>query len=197
MRRRAPWTTLGLILLGVVSSWLVACKQSDDVSTDPATDTEEEQPLPLSEDRETEQISLLFPGEGDRLYPETREIPAEGAVEGRIQAVVEALLAGPTTDGLRPPLPDGVRVQAVHLLEEQGTLVLDLGPPEGESPMVTGSMREMLAVYSLVNTVTSTFPEVERLQILWNGRQPTTFAGHIDTSRPLVPNPGLLAVSAQ
>ncbi len=197
MRRRAPWTALGLLSLGLVSSWLVACKTSEDSSTNPATDTEKEQPLPLSEDRETEQISLLFPGEGDRLYPEMREIPAEGALEGRVRTVVEALLAGPTTDGLRPPLPGGVRVQAVHLLEEQGTLVLDLGPPEGEGPMVTGSTREMLAVYSLVNTVTSTFPEVERLQILWDGRQPITFAGHIDTSRPLLPNPGLLAVSAQ
>lgn len=197
MRRHAPWVVVSLLFLGAVSFWLGGCKKPDESRTGAASSNEEQPLEPLSEDLETEQVSLLFPGEGDRLYPETREIPIAATLEGRIQTVLEALLAGPTTSGLRPPLPDGVRIQAVHLLEQQGTAVLDLGPPEGEGPPVTGSMREMLAVYSLVNTVTSTFAEVERLQILWDGRQPKTFAGHIDTSRPLGPNPSLLSVSAQ
>ncbi len=34
-------------------------------------------------------------------------------------------------------------------------------------------------------------PGARSLVVLWNGRQPRTFGGHIDTSRPLLPAPEL------
>ena len=51
----------------------------------------------------------------------------------------------------------------------------------------------MLTVYSLVNTVLLNFEQLDRVVLLWNGRQLRTFAGHVDTMRPLAANPDLIA----
>lgn len=191
MKRRAPWVIAGLVLVAGVAFLLGRYRASQEQQVPPEVGSPEIDVIP--EEIETETVELFFPGEGDRLYPEAREVPVSVSVEKRIRVTVEALLAGPLTDGLRPPLPDGIKVLAVHFLESRATVVLDLGLAEGETPSTTGSMREMLSFYSLVNTVTANFPQVERLQLLWDGRQPETFAGHLDTSRPLGPNRSLQA----
>ncbi len=51
----------------------------------------------------------------------------------------------------------------------------------------------MLTVYSLVNTVLLNTEGAERLVLLWNGQQPMTFAGHLNTARPLKANRDLVA----
>ena len=54
------------------------------------------------------------------------------------------------------------------------------------SKLALGSEDELLAVYSFVNTVVLNGIEgVDRVVLLWDGRQPETFAGHVDVSRPL------------
>ena len=57
--------------------------------------------------------------------------------------------------------------------------------------LALGTQDELLAVYSLVNTVALNHIEgVETVVLMWDGRQPETFAGHIDVSRPLSPDSG-------
>jgi hypothetical protein len=51
----------------------------------------------------------------------------------------------------------------------------------------------MLSVYSLVDTVLLNVPEIEAMVLLWNGRQPQAFAGHVDTSLPLRADRDLIA----
>ncbi len=135
---------------------------------------------------------LYFPDTGGRLQAERREVPASAEVTERISAVVETLLDGPSGSGMRPPLPGNVSVRRVYLAED-GLAFLDLESPEGAPPPASGSLREMLTVYSLVNTVLLNFEEIEEIVLLWNGRQLTTFAGHLDTMRPLAVNNELIA----
>lgn len=194
MNRRVVLAIAGLILVTAAAFMTAQVFGPNRKATAPEVETPEVELT--TEEVETEVIELLFPGEGNLLYSEPREMPAVGTIDQRIQAVIETLLAGPTSAGFRPPLPDGVKVLAVHFLEREGTVVLDLGAPEEEGPLAMGSRREMLSAYSLVNTVTSNFEGAERLQLLWNGRQPVTFAGHLDTSRPLAPNSSLQASPA-
>lgn len=142
---------------------------------------------------ETMTAALYFPGFGNRLKVERRELPANGDAAERIATVVEALLAGPQSSGMGAPLPDSVSLRKVYLAD--GTIFLDLESAEGASPPASGSLREMLAVYSLVNTVLLNFEEAETLVLLWNGRQLRTFAGHLDTTRPLTANLDLILTS--
>jgi hypothetical protein len=46
----------------------------------------------------------------------------------------------------------------------------------------------MQRVYSVVDSLTANIPEVKQVVLLWNGVQRETFSGHLDTSRPLLPN---------
>jgi hypothetical protein len=42
----------------------------------------------------------------------------------------------------------------------------------------------LLTVYAIVNAVTANLSSVERVQILIDGRQADTLAGHVDLRRP-------------
>lgn len=135
---------------------------------------------------------LYFPGEGGRLYPEERELPRGDDPSERIGTLVSALLAGPEQPATRAPLPDGVSVRKVYLVDGT-TVYLDLSSQDGAPPPASGSWREMQTVYSLVNTVLLNVTEARQMVLLWNGRQLQTFAGHLDTMRPLEPQTSLIA----
>jgi hypothetical protein len=137
--------------------------------------------------------NLYFPGEGGLLYAERREIvSAPGAAE-RARAVVAALLAGPQAAGLQPPFPGGVEVGSVAVVGD--VAYVDLRAPEQPAPPSGGSLREMLMVYSVVDSVLLNIPEVQRVALLWNGVQRESFSGHLDTARPLAADTSLVAQS--
>ena len=141
---------------------------------------------------ESAAATLYFPGPGARLRSETRELPAEKTAERRARRVVEALLAGPETPGLFAPLPEGIEIGSVFLAAD-GTLFLDLEADEGPASLAWGSKQELLSVYSLVNSLLANEPRALRVMLLWSGQQSTTFAGHVDVTRPLIRHPGLVA----
>jgi hypothetical protein len=44
---------------------------------------------------------------------------------------------------------------------------------------------ELMTVYAIVNAVTTNLPAVQRVQILIDGKEADTLAGHVDLRRPL------------
>lgn len=137
-------------------------------------------------------VELYFPGEGGRLYREPRDVPATEDLAERVTILARAVLAGPETAGLGLPLPSGTTLSGVDI-GESGVVYLDLAGEAGQPPPPSGSRQEMLMVYSLVDSVALNLEEVEQIVLLWNGTQRATFAGHLDTTRPLVPDTSLLA----
>jgi hypothetical protein len=137
---------------------------------------------------------LYFPGRGDKLYPERRALSAELEGEARIRLIVTELLLGPTTEELVSALPADLEIGGVSL-DPSRTLFLDLSSKAGALRGL-GSTAEMLAVYSLVNTVILNEPQVHAVVLLWNGRQYPSLAGHVDTTYPLTVNSRLIAESS-
>ncbi len=127
---------------------------------------------------------LYFPDGRGRLGSETRELAPSAGPEERIAQVVEAVLAGPVTDDLFQPLESEVQLTDVHLAPD-GVAFVDLGSATLAAPPVAGSRGEMQAVYSFVNSILSNVPAARAVVLLWNGQQRPTFAGHLDTTRPL------------
>ncbi len=72
------------------------------------------------------------------------------------------------------------------------------GPVEAEASqtLAGGSDTELLTVYSVVNSITTNFPSITRVQILVDNHPAETLAGHVDLSRPLPPDMTLLAAAA-
>jgi len=124
------------------------------------------------------------PEEG-ALVPEERSVPLAGDLARQLQAVLKELVRGSTT-GLRPTLPPATKVLEVFV-SARGVAYLDFSP-EARQAAAGGSKSELLVVYSIVNSVTSNFPAVKKVQILVEDKPLRTLAGHVDLSRPLGPD---------
>jgi spore germination protein GerM len=130
-------------------------------------------------------VTLYF---GDRdgkgLVTERRDVPASSALETSVEAVIQALAAGPEVEGSVRTLPDGARLRRAFHDSESATIYLDFDPA-----LVTrhpgGSAAEYATVAALVRTLGANFPQIVRVQILVDGQPVETLAGHFDTSRPL------------
>lgn len=153
--------------------------------------TSQPAPEPPGEAQRTINVKLLFEA-ADRpgLVLEERSVPFSADLSRQLRLVVEELAKG-SESGLLPPLNPVTRVLEVFVTAG-GVAYVDLSKEVSEE-QAGGSAAELLAVYSIVDTLTENFPAVRRVQILIEGRPAETLAGHVDLSRPLVPDMTLLA----
>jgi len=84
------------------------------------------------------------------------------------------------------PLADGTTVRHIFLTEE-GDAFVDLSR-EAVANHRGGSLDELFAVYALVNTLTVNLPAVRHVQLLVEGQEVDTLAGHVDLRHPLSRN---------
>lgn len=214
MKRQDPTRTAivtGLIVVAAAAGLMLLLRKPAPVEAPPPTTVEEPTPV-VSETAEPVAVDLYFPGENGRLFAENRQLLLPGTgIEDDAAAIVQALLAGPSESGLMTglvaPLPANVTLGRTYAMVPESTsdgerveqdltdvtMLIDLSEPENGPPPPSGSLGEMLTVYSIVNTVVFNVEAVERVILTWNGVQPQTFAGHLDTSRPLTANTSFLA----
>ena len=118
-----------------------------------------------------------------------REVPlAEGTMEQGRQ-ILEAQME-PAPEGYVSPVPPGTTVRAFYVTD-RGEAFVDLGP-EITTLHPGGSAAELLTVYAIVNAVTANLPSVQRVQILIDGKEVDTLAGHVDLRRPLTRDTSLV-----
>ena len=196
MSRSASIALIGGALTLIVVVVLVL--RSDTASSPEAQPPATTETLPSVEPGEGIVARLYFPGQHERLHEVERELPLEGPLEDRARVLLLALLEGPEaagaepSDELSPALPDGAGIRHVFR-PEPALLLVDLEPPEDPQALAMGSRQELLAVYSLVNTLVLNLDGIERVGLLLGGVQGATFAGHVDTSLPLVANRRLIS----
>ena len=95
---------------------------------------------------------------------------------------MEELLRGPTSDAVSP-LPEGTKLRRAYLDERSKVLYLDFSR-ELRTRHWGGSAGELLTIRALVTTIAANMPEVEAVQILVEGHEVETIAGHVETSEP-------------
>jgi spore germination protein GerM len=139
---------------------------------------------------QTREMDLFFADlTGRRLSLERREVTGDSR-EDLLKNVIEELIKGPVEKDRIRTLPESTLVRAVF--ERERTVWVDLGGAvQDEHP--GGAWTEVLTVYSIVNTLTENFTDVSNVQLLLNGRESETFAGHVDISTPLASRIQLLA----
>jgi spore germination protein GerM len=126
----------------------------------------------------------------DSLVAVRREVPlAEGIVAQGRQIVSAQLEAAPMP--YVSVIPAGTSLRAFYVTE-RGEAFVDLSS-QVASAHPGGSLTELLTVYALVNAVTANLPAVQRVQILVEGKEVDTIAGHVDVRRPLQGDTSLVA----
>ena len=127
---------------------------------------------------------------GGHLQAEERRIEAIDPISAA-EAMVAALLQGPETSELISPIPKGTRL--LHLfVTEDGTAYVDCSS-ELSASHPGGVTSERLTLYSIVNTLGLNLEEIERVQILIEGKAQATLAGHLDIRHPKAADPLLVA----
>ena len=123
--------------------------------------------------------------DGEHLDTVEREVPyGEGTAE-QARRIVEAALAPPPASQVSA-FPAGTTLRALFVTAK-GDAYVDFSP-ELQKNHPGGSTNEILTVYALVNTLTSNLPAITGVQILVDGKEIDTLAGHLDLRRPLEQN---------
>ena len=124
--------------------------------------------------------------DGTRLTGVERDVAyGEGAAE-QAREIVEAQIA-PVAEPLVSAIPPGTTLRAVFITDS-GDAFVDL-EPRGASPRIrAASLDELLTIYTIVNALTANLPAVTSVQLLVDGKEVDTLAGHVDLRRPLAKN---------
>ena len=139
----------------------------------------------------TRTITLFFLSEDDDLlHAEKRKVPAGRSDAEDVETAVGELLKGSSGD-LVSPFPPETKVRQVFL-DADGTATVDFSKEFAENAAF-GASSEMAAVYAVVNTVAVNQKAVKRVSLLIEGGERETLGGHIDLSRPLLPQYSLVA----
>jgi spore germination protein GerM len=128
--------------------------------------------------------------DGTRLTSVEQEIPYGEGTVAQARAIVAAQVA-PVVDPLVSAVPSGTSLRTMFITA-QGEAYVDLSA-EFANAHPGGSMNELLSVYAIVNALTINLPAVSAVQLLVNGKEVDTLAGHIDLRRPLAKNLPLVA----
>jgi spore germination protein GerM len=124
-------------------------------------------------------------GDGTHLTSVERDVAyGDGALE-QAREIVAAQIA-PVTDPMVSAVPEGTTLRALFITD-RGDAYVDLsGTIVSGHP--GGVTNEMLTVYSIVNALTANLPAVTAVQLLVDGKEAETLAGHVDLRRPLEKN---------
>jgi len=119
--------------------------------------------------------------DGMTLTPVQREVPFAAAVADQAHAIVDAQLAPAAPLGSASPADTKLRDVFVT---ERGDAFVDLSG-DVASKHSGGSLDEILTVYTIVDALTVNLPAIKRVQILVDGKEVDTLAGHVDLRHPL------------
>jgi spore germination protein GerM len=152
------------------------------VRTAPAA-TAGAQPGPTAPDAVRKITATLFyvADDGMALMPASREVPFGATVTEQARAILDAQLAPAAP--LVSAVPAGVTLRDVFVTE-RGDAFVDLSA-EASSKHPGGSLAELLTVYTIVNALTVNLPAIARVQILVDGKEVDSLAGHVDLRHPL------------
>jgi spore germination protein GerM len=141
-------------------------------------------------DQATIERTLLYPDGDDLLLtPLTVPMATRGNPHEDMSEVMSRYIAGPCGEDQVQPFPEHCALKSLFSLGA-GRVVLDLTGPVREGG---GSDTETARVYGLIDTLAWNFPDVKSVQILVDGREVDTLMGHLDLSRPLPPEPGMMS----
>ena len=119
--------------------------------------------------------------DGMSLVPVQREVPFGSSVGEQARAIIEAQLS--SAPPLVSAIPSDTKLREIFVTD-RGDAFVDL-TGDITTKHSGGSLDEILSVYAIVDALTVNLPAIARVQILVDGKQVDTLAGHVDLRHPL------------
>jgi hypothetical protein len=114
-----------------------------------------------------------------------REVPFGDPIVEQARRIVEAQL-GDAPAPFASPIPSGTTLRALYV-GDRGDAFVDLSA-DVRARHPGGALDELFTIYAIVNAVTVNLPAITRVQILVEGKEVDTLAGHVDLRHPLQKN---------
>ncbi|SDG24110.1 Sporulation and spore germination [Selenomonas sp. WCT3] len=132
-------------------------------------------------------IKVYYPDEqGMKLIAVKRTIKADGS--NKYTEAMKSLLQGPRDKGQIAVIPKQAKLKSVKV---KGDVAYVDFSQDLVKQFTGGSTGEEMLVGSIVNTLTE-FSEIKKVQLLVEGKEIETLAGHMDLSSPIARMAGLL-----
>jgi hypothetical protein len=129
----------------------------------------------------TESVTLFVAYDEDgSLRAISAQIPMPSGRQQRAEELLRALLSIYLDKNSPHPLGAGADVRSVFLVDP-GVAVIDLNSAFADTHR-SGVLVEELTVASLIHTISSNTPGIQKVKILVDGKERDTLAGHADLS---------------
>ena len=135
-------------------------------------------------DRKIKARLFYVADDGRTLTSVEQDVPFAERPVDQAKAIVTAQLA-PVAEPIVSAIPVGTTLRALFITGSEAYVDLSR---ELAANHPGGSMHERLTVETIVSALTANLPAVTSVQILVDGKELETLAGHIALSRPMVPN---------
>lgn len=191
MKRQSIFATAAVIVAALALAWLllvVLLRQSTpatrgtaaSASTAPAATTTAGAATPAG--GTSIKVHLLaVSADGLHLDAVQRDVPYAASTVDQASAIINAELA--LQDPAVSAIPKGTALKALYVTKK-GDAYVDLSPEVAQGHP-GGTTAELLTVYSIVDVLTMNLPAITSVQILVDGQEVDTLAGHVDLRRPL------------
>ena len=132
-------------------------------------------------------VTLFFVARGDHSFREERREIERGAttVVEDAKATLTELVKGPKSGAFVPTVPREAKLLNLFI-DSSGTAYVDFNQGLRDG-LPGGAQEELYTVFAIVNTLASNFIQITRVQILVEGAEIPTLAGHVDTRMALLP----------
>lgn len=168
---------VGIILFGVIV-WMIPGSVETEHITVPKEIKSVDEPM------EKKDILLFMTDESEMgLIQRGISIDLGGSIEKRINTVLVALFN--EYQNVPGPFPQEIIVREIFMNGDEPIISID---GAFRKRFMGGGWSELLAVYSLVNTITQNFEQVKAVRILINDQETKFFVSHVSLEKSLAPN---------
>ena len=177
------WLALAgcLVVLGL-SVWFVASRLPRWLNSTAGGGSTPSAAASVADARRIQATLFFVSADGATLTPASHDVVFGATPAEQARHIIEAQIAPPPNERASA-IPKGTTVRSVFLTEAHQAYV-DLGGTI-VSGQTGGPLDEALTVYAIVNAVITNLPEITGIQLLVDGKEVDSLAGHIDLREPL------------
>jgi sporulation and spore germination protein len=196
LRRAAP--VIGIAAVAIVGAWLLFYWLPRWRSQPAAPTVSSGTQAPPVPGRKITATLYYIAEDGMSLVGVQREVPFGEPVAEQARWIVETQL-GPAPQPFAASVPAGTTLRGVYVTERdcaadapaasgcQRDAFVDLSA-QARTGHTGGALDELFTIYAIVDAVTVNLPAISRVQILVEGKEVDTLAGHVDLRHPLEKN---------
>jgi spore germination protein GerM len=187
MTRQRVLTGSAIIVGAIIAWWIifVGVPRFNRDGAQPAQPSQGSAAPAAAAERKITATLFYITEDGMSLQGVQREVPFGERVDEQARHIITAQIAA-TSGSLASAIPTGTVLRALYV-SERGEAFVDFSK-EITSQHTGGALDELFTVYTVVNALTVNLPAITRVQILIDGKEADTLAGHVDLRHPLSQN---------